>query len=125
MMEPRVNVADPISPPPPHPPTHTHTHTHTHAHVTLGKGAIFVSYFTTIKACAKSLLRGGGVMLSRTYIQHVPTFVSFFGGGGGGLIHYLTLPILMLLSSKHKGANILEKHLNPLMLVFIGYRTLR
>ena len=31
----------------------------------------------------------------------------------------LTLPILRLLSYKHKDAKISEKHLNPVMLVFI------
>ena len=32
----------------------------------------------------------------------------------------LTLPMLRLLSSKHKDANIFENHLNAVMLVFIG-----
>ena len=33
---------------------------------------------------------------------------------------FVTLPMLRLLSSKHKDAKIFENHLNPVMLVFIG-----
>ena len=34
--------------------------------------------------------------------------------------HFLTLPMLTLLCPKHKVGNILENHLNPVILVFIG-----
>ena len=33
----------------------------------------------------------------------------------------LTLPMLRLLRPKHKDANIIEKQLNPVILLFIGY----
>ena len=67
-----------------------------------GKGNNF--YFILIKN--RGAGRGGG------------------GGGGGGVVQPLQPPLYLQLKRKHKDAKTFEKHLNPVILVFIGQLSL-